>query len=109
MTPAVGKSVASPLEGEAGRPQAGREESVRHDSAPASSPVASSAPLPDAPSQNGSEPGGVTDDQSSVPRDQDRRDRHEHKKREKRDVHGWLVLDKPVGMTSTHAVSVVKR
>jgi tRNA pseudouridine55 synthase len=29
-------------------------------------------------------------------------------KRQKRDVHGWLVLDKPVGMTSTHAVSVVK-
>jgi tRNA pseudouridine55 synthase len=31
------------------------------------------------------------------------------RKRVKRDVHGWLVLDKPVGMTSTHAVSVVKR
>ena len=31
------------------------------------------------------------------------------RKREKRDVNGWLVLDKPVGMTSTHAVSVVKR
>jgi tRNA pseudouridine55 synthase len=31
------------------------------------------------------------------------------RKREKRDVHGWLVLDKPVGMTSTHAVSVVRR
>jgi tRNA pseudouridine55 synthase len=31
------------------------------------------------------------------------------RKREKCDVHGWLVLDKPVGMTSTHAVSVVKR
>jgi len=30
-------------------------------------------------------------------------------KRERRDVHGWLVLDKPVGMTSTHAVSAVKR
>jgi|SRR5579871_1663513 len=30
-------------------------------------------------------------------------------KREKRDVNGWLVLDKPVGMTSTHAVSVVRR
>jgi len=29
--------------------------------------------------------------------------------REKRDVHGWVVLDKPVGMSSTHAVSVVKR
>jgi tRNA pseudouridine55 synthase len=27
----------------------------------------------------------------------------------KRDVHGWIVLDKPVGMTSTHAVAVVKR
>jgi tRNA pseudouridine55 synthase len=24
-------------------------------------------------------------------------------------VHGWIVLDKPVGMTSTHAVSVIKR
>jgi tRNA pseudouridine55 synthase len=27
----------------------------------------------------------------------------------KRDVNGWLVLDKGVGMTSTHAVAVVKR
>jgi tRNA pseudouridine55 synthase len=26
----------------------------------------------------------------------------------KRDVHGWIVLDKPVGMTSTHAVAVIK-
>ena len=32
-----------------------------------------------------------------------------NKKRAKRDVHGWLVLDKPVGMTSTHAVAVIKR
>jgi tRNA pseudouridine55 synthase len=31
------------------------------------------------------------------------------RKREKRDVHGWIILDKPVGMTSTHAVSVIKR
>jgi tRNA pseudouridine55 synthase len=31
------------------------------------------------------------------------------RKREKFDVHGWVVLDKPVGMTSTHAVSVIKR
>jgi len=30
-------------------------------------------------------------------------------RRDKRDVHGWVILDKPVGMTSTHAVSVVKR
>jgi tRNA pseudouridine55 synthase len=32
-----------------------------------------------------------------------------NKKTKKRDVHGWIVLDKPVGMTSTHAVSVIKR
>ena len=31
------------------------------------------------------------------------------RRRHKREVNGWLVLDKPVGMTSTHAVSVVKR
>src|ERR1700676_2738071 len=31
------------------------------------------------------------------------------RKRDKRDVHGWIILDKPVGMTSTHAVAVVKR
>jgi tRNA pseudouridine55 synthase len=30
-------------------------------------------------------------------------------KRERRDVHGWLILDKPTGMTSTNAVSAVKR
>src|SRR5882757_1320399 len=30
-------------------------------------------------------------------------------RRDKRDVHGWVVLDKPVGMTSTHAVAIVKR
>jgi tRNA pseudouridine55 synthase len=30
-------------------------------------------------------------------------------KKQKRDVHGWIVLDKPVGMTSTHAVAIVKR
>jgi tRNA pseudouridine55 synthase len=35
--------------------------------------------------------------------------RQQQKKRDKRDVHGWIVLDKPVGMTSTHAVSVIKR
>jgi tRNA pseudouridine55 synthase len=30
-------------------------------------------------------------------------------RRIKRDINGWCVLDKPVGMTSTHAVAVVKR
>src|SRR5690242_21189335 len=36
-------------------------------------------------------------------------DGKQQRKREKFDVHGWVVLDKPVGMTSTHAVSVIKR
>jgi tRNA pseudouridine55 synthase len=31
------------------------------------------------------------------------------RRREKRDVHGWFILDKPKGMTSTYAVSLVKR
>src|SRR5262245_22563169 len=35
--------------------------------------------------------------------------RPQQRKREKRDVHGWIMLDKPVGMTSTHAVSAVRR
>jgi tRNA pseudouridine55 synthase len=30
-------------------------------------------------------------------------------RRVKNDVHGWVVLDKPVGMTSTHAVAQIKR
>jgi len=31
------------------------------------------------------------------------------RRRPKLDIHGWIVLDKPVGMTSTHAVSAIKR
>jgi tRNA pseudouridine55 synthase len=30
-------------------------------------------------------------------------------RRDKRDIHGWVVLDKPMGMTSTQAVAAVKR
>ena len=37
------------------------------------------------------------------------REKGARRRRDKRDVHGWVVLDKPVGMTSTHAVSVIKR
>ncbi len=44
-----------------------------------------------------------------MPNVRESRRRGEQKKREKRDVHGWVVLDKPLGMTSTHAVAVVKR
>ncbi len=47
----------------------------------------------------------MSDPASSEP--QERQPREPRPK--KRDVHGWIVLDKPVGMTSTHAVAVVKR
>ena len=49
--------------------------------------------------------------ETAAPRPQEEGGRRRHKqfKRDKRDVHGWVVLDKPVGMTSTHAVSVIKR
>src|SRR6202043_3848737 len=35
--------------------------------------------------------------------------RQNQPRRDKRDVHGWVVLDKPIGMTSTQAVAVLKR
>jgi tRNA pseudouridine55 synthase len=35
--------------------------------------------------------------------------RPQHDRPKKRDVNGWIILDKGVGMTSTHAVAVVKR
>ena len=38
-----------------------------------------------------------------------KRNRNDRPKRDKRDVHGWVILDKPVGMTSTQAVAVLKR
>lgn len=34
---------------------------------------------------------------------------HRSDRPKKRDINGWIVLDKGVGMTSTHAVAVVKR
>ena len=30
-------------------------------------------------------------------------------KKQRADVHGWIALDKPLGMTSTHAVAIVRR
>jgi tRNA pseudouridine55 synthase len=45
-----------------------------------------------------------------LPAGQKSRDKkNSQRKRDKRDVHGWIVLDKPVGITSTHAVSIIKR
>jgi tRNA pseudouridine55 synthase len=45
----------------------------------------------------------------SPDRPQERRERRPHDRPKKREVNGWVVLDKPVGMTSTHAVAAVKR
>jgi tRNA pseudouridine55 synthase len=38
-----------------------------------------------------------------------KRPRPQQFRREKRDVHGWIALDKPTGMTSTQAVGAIKR
>src|SRR6185312_9480484 len=51
------------------------------------------------------EPRGNNDPRA--PRQQ--RPNNNHPRRDKRDIHGWIVLDKPIGMTSTQAVAVVKR
>ena len=45
------------------------------------------------------------DDTTAAPQVQPR----QQFKREKHDVHGWVILDKPVGMTSTQAVGALKR
>jgi tRNA pseudouridine55 synthase len=93
---AADASLPSPLEAEVDpRPLAGegREEGIAATSAQA----AEAHPVP----QEGRDRSG---DDGGKPRAHKRQF-----KRDKRDVHGWVVLDKPVGMTSTHAVSVVKR
>ena len=40
---------------------------------------------------------------------QDHPQRRSGERPKKRDVNGWIILDKGVGMTSTHAVAAVKR
>jgi tRNA pseudouridine55 synthase len=68
---------------------------------------------------NGAEKNNFTDSAGHARGNNDPRDnrdpnggRHRQNnqfRRDKRDVHGWVILDKPIGMTSTHAVAVVKR
>ena len=43
------------------------------------------------------------------PRASNRTRTNNQPRRDKRDIHGWIVLDKPIGMTSTQAVAAVKR
>jgi tRNA pseudouridine55 synthase len=82
---------ASPLEGEADARSAAGGGFSPHAPAPAER-----TPLPGPPPQGG--------------RGQKQQRQNNHQpRRDKRDVHGWVILDKPIGMTSTHAVAVVKR
>src|SRR5262245_43044846 len=55
------------------------------------------------PETRGGEPRRVNNDPRA------KQQRGNQPRRDRRDVHGWIVLDKPIGMTSTQAVAVVKR
>src|SRR3954467_4864184 len=48
-------------------------------------------------------------DTASQPTSPARQKKPQQSRRQKHDVHGWVVLDKPVGMTSTQAVGAIKR
>jgi len=70
--------------------------------------------LREAPQKKFSSPHAAADSHDGQPprdpQSQQRGRQHGGKpKRDRRDVHGWVVLDKPIGMTSTHAVAVIKR
>ncbi|MFG1391726.1 tRNA pseudouridine(55) synthase TruB [Xanthobacter agilis] len=66
-----------------------------------SASAAAPAPLP---VDDGAPAGAPRERAPRAPREQDNRPRAP-----KRDLDGWVLLDKPVGLTSTQAVSVVKR
>jgi tRNA pseudouridine55 synthase len=89
--PRATNSVTFPLAGEPG------ERSQPGEGYDTQAPGLKLTPDPVPPAQGGTDHSGQA------------RERKQQRKRDKRDVHGWVVLDKPVGMTSTHAVSVVKR
>jgi tRNA pseudouridine55 synthase len=89
----------SPLVGEGGAQR--REGGVLDTPSPAV------APLPD-PSARASSP--VATPQGGREQERGGKQRQNNQpRRDRRDVHGWVVLDKPIGMTSTQAVAVVKR
>ena len=67
------------------------------------------APRGDAREKNSSMPSPERMRATNDPRADKPPRRHGQHKRDRRDVHGWVVLDKPIGMTSTQAVAVVKR
>ena len=112
MNSSIGKRMAVTFDAAADRPQGEQEACVSYGPAHTLSPVSSPVPVAgqfkadqrtERPMPRSAERPGASQKKSG------RGEHHRKDKRPKRDVHGWLVLDKPVGMTSTHAVSVVKR
>ncbi len=87
--------VTAPLVGEVDAAQQRREGGEQRDQ------MSELTPLPNPPPQGGRE--------QSDNRGGGKQNRGQQMRRDKRDVHGWIVLDKPIGMTSTHAVAVIKR
>jgi tRNA pseudouridine55 synthase len=103
--PRATNSVTSPLVGEVDAPTGPREarpeDRIRASGGGSTSPSPSlqPTPLPNPPLQGGRE----------NPQQPAERKPKQQFRREKRDVHGWIVLDKAVGMTSTQAVGAIKR
>lgn len=103
--------VTSPLAVEVDAAQQRREGGVQRGSSPEFTPL----PSPPPPGAASLRTGGreQAEHRSDARGHNDPRDRGKKPggqfRRDKRDVHGWVVLDKPIGMTSTHAVAVVKR
>src|ERR1700730_7461994 len=93
-------SVTSPPVGEVGAAQQRRERGMPRGEAARCNRPRRSPPPPDPPPQGGRE-------QQGPPAKQPRQ--NNQPRRDRRDVHGWVVLDKPIGMTSTHAGAVGKR
>ncbi|WP_424628685.1 tRNA pseudouridine(55) synthase TruB [Bradyrhizobium sp. SYSU BS000235] len=79
---------------------------VASDNGPSHAP--SENKFSDASAANAANPSAARD-HDRAPRQSGGKRQHGQFKRDRRDVHGWVILDKPVGMTSTHAVAVLKR
>jgi tRNA pseudouridine55 synthase len=105
----------SPLEGESLPPTGSGVDAAqqRREGGKPQAPAPAATPLPGPPpSQVG--PARLAQDQTQPGQAQvvggREQQRHgQQPRRDKRDVHGWVVLDKPIGMTSTHAVAIIKR
>ncbi len=111
------KIFTSPLEGEVDRRSAPRE-GDREGGIFASSATVQNTPLPNPPpsqvgparlAHDNTQPGQARVAGGREHSEQAESQNKKQFRREKHDVHGWVVLDKPVGMTSTQAVGAVKR